>query len=89
MGLPAPPQAQASQQAAPDTRPRVQTPNLCLLAGETPQSHDPLVEDDALTAAAGARCTRTVQPLFVQPCPTGHPPSRGGGNHAGLISSMC
>lgn len=53
----------------PDTQPRVQTPNFCLLAGETPQFHGLLVEDDAMTAAAGARCTRAVQPLSVQQGP--------------------
>lgn len=73
----------------PDTRPWVQTPNFCLCAGQTPQFHNLLVEDDTMTAAARARCARAVQPLFMKPCPMGHPPSRGGGSHAGWISSMC
>lgn len=73
----------------PDTRPWVQTPYFCLCAGQTLQFHNLLVEDDTVTADARACCTRAVQPLFMQPCPTGHPPSRGGGSHAGWISSMC
>lgn len=42
MGLPAPPQVQASQpELLPDPQMWVQTPNLCLLA-ELLQFHDPL-----------------------------------------------
>lgn len=70
----------------PDTGLGVPTPNFCLLSGEIPQFHDSLVEDDAVAAAAGAHM---LQPLSMQPCPVGRPPSRRGGSHAAPIPSTC